>query len=68
MQLNFNAYFWRSTKQFKSLSFMEIYPNFSLKNTILLALKPKKKQFVAVHSVNDLKTILQKIKHNKNLF
>jgi hypothetical protein len=31
MQLNFNAYFWRSTEQFKSLSFMEIVPNFSLK-------------------------------------
>jgi UDP-N-acetylenolpyruvoylglucosamine reductase len=27
-----------------------------------LALKPKQKQFVAVHSVNDLKTILQENK------
>jgi UDP-N-acetylmuramate dehydrogenase len=60
MQLNFNAYFWRSTEQFKSLSFMEIVPNFKKYNTF--GIEAKAKQFVAVHSVNDLKTILQENK------
>jgi UDP-N-acetylmuramate dehydrogenase len=41
--------------------FMEIVPNFSLKyNTF--GIEAKAKQFVAVHSVNDLKTILQENK------
>jgi UDP-N-acetylmuramate dehydrogenase len=40
---------------------MEIQTNFSLKTIILLALA-KAKQFVAVHSVAELKTVLEQNK------
>ena len=41
---------------------MEIVPNFSLKKYNTFGIEAKAKQFVAVHSVQDLKTILQENK------
>lgn len=41
---------------------MEIVPNFSLKKHNTFGIEAKAKQFVAVHSVQDLKTILQENK------
>jgi UDP-N-acetylmuramate dehydrogenase len=49
----------------KALSFMEIVPNFSLKKYNTFGIEAKAKQFVAVHSVQDLKTILQENKSQK---
>ena len=46
----------------KALSFMEIVHNFSLKKHNTFGIEAKAKQFVAVHSVQDLKTILQENK------
>ncbi|KDN54337.1 UDP-N-acetylmuramate dehydrogenase [Flavobacterium seoulense] len=43
----------------KALSFMEILNNFSLKNYNTFGIEAKAKQFVAVHSVSELKTILE---------
>ena len=44
---------------------MEIVPNFSLKKYNTFGIEAKAKQFVAVHSVQDLKTILQENKAQK---
>nr|WP_315233624.1 UDP-N-acetylmuramate dehydrogenase [uncultured Flavobacterium sp.] len=44
---------------------MEIVPNFSLKKYNTFGIEAKAKQFVAVHSVPDLKTILQENKSQK---
>ncbi|PIF60514.1 UDP-N-acetylmuramate dehydrogenase [Flavobacterium sp. 11] len=44
---------------------MEIVPNFSLKKYNTFGIEAKAKQFVAVHSVQDLKTILQENKSQK---
>ncbi|MFV8347328.1 UDP-N-acetylmuramate dehydrogenase [Flavobacterium sp. ZB4P13] len=44
---------------------MEIAPNFSLKKHNTFGIEAKAKQFVAVHSVHDLKTILQENKAQK---
>ncbi|MFV5703732.1 UDP-N-acetylmuramate dehydrogenase [Flavobacterium sp. XS2P12] len=44
---------------------MEIVPNFSLKKHNTFGIEAKAKQFVAVHSVEDLKTILQENKSQK---
>jgi UDP-N-acetylmuramate dehydrogenase len=49
----------------KALSFMEIVPNFSLKKYNTFGIEAKAKQFVAVHSLQDLKTILQENKSQK---
>ncbi|MFV8467091.1 UDP-N-acetylmuramate dehydrogenase [Flavobacterium sp. LB1P62] len=46
----------------KALSFMEILHNFSLKKHNTFGIEAKAKQFVAVHSSEDLKTILQENK------
>lgn len=50
-----------STTQ-NALSFMEILPDFSLKKYNTFGIEAKAKQFIAVHSVQDLKTILQENK------
>jgi UDP-N-acetylmuramate dehydrogenase len=50
-----------STTQ-KALSFMEIVSDFSLKKYNTFGIEAKAKQFVAVHSVQELKTILQENK------
>ena len=44
---------------------MEIVANFSLKKHNTFGIEAKAKQFVAVHSVQDLKTILQENKSQK---
>jgi UDP-N-acetylmuramate dehydrogenase len=44
---------------------MEIQSNFSLKNYNTFGIEAKAKQFVAVHSVDELKTILEKYKNEK---
>ena len=44
---------------------MEIIPNFSLKKHNTFGIEAKAKQFVAVHSVQELKTILQESKAQK---
>ncbi|MFB3389082.1 UDP-N-acetylmuramate dehydrogenase [Flavobacterium sp. LAR06] len=44
---------------------MEIQPNFSLKNYNTFGIEAKAKQFVAVHSVTELKTILEVHKSEK---
>ena len=44
---------------------MEIIPNFSLKKHNTFGIEAKAKQFVAAHSVKDLKTILQESKAQK---
>jgi UDP-N-acetylmuramate dehydrogenase len=49
----------------KELSFMEIQTNFSLKNYNTF-IEAKAKQFVAVHSVAELKTVLEQNK-SRNL-
>jgi UDP-N-acetylmuramate dehydrogenase len=50
-----------STTQ-KALSFMEIVSDFSLKKYNTFGIEAKAKQFVAVHSAKELKTILQENK------
>jgi UDP-N-acetylmuramate dehydrogenase len=50
-----------STTQ-KALSFMEIVSDFSLKKYNTFGIEAKAKQFVAVHSAQELKTILQENK------
>lgn len=49
----------------KSLSFMEIQSNFSLKKYNTFGIEAKAKQFVAVHSTAELKTILHENKNEK---
>ncbi|WP_255360752.1 UDP-N-acetylmuramate dehydrogenase [Flavobacterium sp. 83] len=49
----------------KALSFMEILHNFSLKKYNTFGIEAKAKQFVAVHSSEELKTILQENKSHK---
>ncbi|MBS7233743.1 UDP-N-acetylmuramate dehydrogenase [Flavobacterium psychroterrae] len=44
---------------------MEIQSNFSLKNYNTFGIEAKAKQFVAIHSVDELKTILEKYKNEK---
>mgnify|MGYP003426037057 CR=1 FL=1 len=44
---------------------MEIVSNFSLKKHNTFGIEAKAKQFVAVHSVQDLKTILQENQSQK---
>ncbi|SFE78727.1 UDP-N-acetylmuramate dehydrogenase [Flavobacterium xueshanense] len=50
-----------STMQ-KALSFMEIQHNFSLKKYNTFGIEAKAKQFVAIHSVQELKNVLQENK------
>ena len=45
-----------------ALSFMEILSNFSLKKYNTFGIEAKAKQFVAVYSINELKTVLQENK------
>ncbi len=44
---------------------MEIQSNFSLKNYNTFGIEAKAKQFVAIHSVAELKTILEENKNKK---
>ena len=49
----------------KSLLFMEIQSNFSLKNYNTFGIEASARQFIAVHSVTELKTILEEHKNEK---
>src|SRR3970282_1771833 len=49
----------------KRAPFMEILENFSLKNYNTFGIEAKAKQFVAVHNVTELKTILEQNKSNQ---
>ena len=44
---------------------MEIQPNFSLKNYNTFGIEAKARQFVAVHSISELKNVLEKNKLKK---